>query len=91
MSGCLKNFLAAVGCLTLLVLGGVVAWTFDDQIAGLYRSVVPGSEPVDGMAAGAVGTPTSVAQREVDAMTKALERRGGPPSAVVGADQVAGS
>lgn len=34
----LKNALAALGCMTLLVVGGAVGWRYRDQVAGLVRS-----------------------------------------------------
>jgi hypothetical protein len=38
MAGCLKNSLAGVGCLTLLVVGAAVGWRYRAQVAGLYHS-----------------------------------------------------
>jgi TM2 domain-containing membrane protein YozV len=37
-NGCLKDTLAGVGCLTLLVIGGALGWHYRGQIAGLYHS-----------------------------------------------------
>lgn len=37
--GCFKSLLASVGCLTLLVIGGLVGWHYRAQVAGLYRSL----------------------------------------------------
>jgi hypothetical protein len=42
--GCLKNVLASVGCLTVLVLVGFVAWEYRGQVARAYRSVVAGDD-----------------------------------------------
>jgi hypothetical protein len=37
-NGCLRDTLAGVGCLTLLVIGGVLGWQYRAQVEGLYHS-----------------------------------------------------
>jgi hypothetical protein len=41
---CLKDALAAVGCLTLVVLAAAGGWRYRAQVVGLYRSLVHGPQ-----------------------------------------------
>ena len=38
MAGCMKNALAGVGCVSLLVVGGAIGWQYREQVVGLVRS-----------------------------------------------------
>lgn len=57
MQGCFRNLLASVGCLTVLAVGGVVAWVYRAQVAGLYRSVFRAEAPVTPPSAESVPPP----------------------------------
>ncbi len=72
--GCVKNFLATVGCLTVLVvvIGG--GWLFRDQLYGAYRSVTG----IESRAAAdsSVGAPSARARRSAEAKEAVLGARG---------------
>jgi len=96
--GCFKSLLASVGCLTLLLAIGVVAWIFRAQVAGLYRSVAgeppaaPAETPVIDVAVDTVprvGRPTNAAAHSARAKQEAMAERDGPPYVVLTADELA--
>ena len=86
--GCIKNLLAGVGCLTVLVLLGLGAWQAREQVAGVYRSIVgDGGSPA--AAEPTVGVPSEEALRAAERKEAEMERRGGPGYIVLTADEVA--
>lgn len=99
MRGLIKTLFAAVGCLTVLAVSGVVAWQYRSQIAGLYDSVARhGGERDQGRAGAGVGAPQDngptgrpseqalqSARRKQDAMAQAR----GPAYVVLTASEVA--
>src|SRR5262245_15201858 len=89
MTGCLKNVLAMVGCLTLLVLAGAAGWIYRDQLIGLYRSMM--HQPAHSATAerAEAGRPSAGGLREAQSKQAALNQRGGPGAVVLTADQVA--
>lgn len=95
MPGCLRNFLASVGCLTLLVLGGLFAWTYRAQLAGLYRSL-RGGEAVtttggDGgeVRPASSGRPAPEALRAARRKEQLMARPDGPSYVVLTASEMA--
>lgn len=76
--GCLRNVFAMIGCFTVLVVGGVMAYQYRAQLAGIYHSFAgtpgPGG-PVTGMASDSALT-SALAKRA------ALADPQGPPYAV---------
>lgn len=72
--GCVKNFLATVGCLTLFVVVVGGGWLFRDQLLGAYRSVT-GTEP-RAAADSTVGVPSGSALRSAEAKEASLGARG---------------
>lgn len=95
MPGCLRNFLASVGCLTLLVLGGLLAWTYRAQLAGLYRSLWRGqavtttSGEVGELPPAASGRPTPEALRAARRKEELMARPDGPSYVVLTASEMA--
>ncbi len=95
MGGCLRSFLASVGCLTLLLLGGVLAWHYRAQFAGLYRSLRGGKaaasagreigEPV----AASPGRPSPEALRAAQQKEEMMARADGPGYVVLSASEMA--
>lgn len=93
-SGCFKNLLAGVGCLTLAAVGGVVGWQFRAQLSGLYRSIVERESPGPSRGPGADTVPTTgrpSAQAFESARNKqaAMARRDGPGYVTLSADEMA--
>lgn len=100
--GCFKSLLASVGCLTLLVVGGLVGWHYRAQVAGLYRSVLGERRvaPADPAAAAPpvaaaadtaprLGRPSDAARRSARDKEAAMARRDGPPYVLLTADEMA--
>jgi hypothetical protein len=91
-NGCLKDTLAGVGCLTLLVIGGTLGWHYRGQIAGLYHSfrgdrppaVAP---PADRVAA--TGRPTVEALEAAHAKWDEMARGDGPAYVTLTASELA--
>jgi hypothetical protein len=88
--GCLKNFFANVGCLTLVILVGVGVYAYRAQVAGLYRSVV-GADPPFGAAVAdtAIGRPSPEAQRAAERKEEQIAQARGPGYVTLSADEVA--
>jgi len=63
--GCVKNFFAAVGCLVFLLVVGLGAWLFRDQLGDAYRRVT-GREPPFSM-----GVDSTIGAPSVDALRSA--------------------
>ena len=89
MGGCLKNVFAMVGCVTLLLVGGIAAWQYRAQLAGLYRSVVGGVAPGDPAAVVERGRATPDALASALAKRAALARPDGPSYIVLSAAEMA--
>lgn len=90
--GCLKNFFAMVGCATVLLIGGAVAWHYRSEIstwaarlAELEGSLSDGS----GSLPATVGRPSTAARREARRKAAEMELAGGPPTITLAADEVA--
>jgi hypothetical protein len=80
-NGCLKDTLAGVGCLTLLVIGGALGWHYRGQIAGLYHSFRGdrrGAETPPAASAPATGRPTAEALEAARAKWDEMARQDGP-------------
>lgn len=94
MGGCLRNFLASVGCLTLLSLGSFFGWHYRAELLGLYRSlrreVTADSPPPGARAAGrATGRATLQALSAARRKQELIGRPGGPPYVVLDASEMA--
>ncbi len=91
-NGCLKNALAGVGCLTLLVVGGVVGWHYRAQLTGLYHSIVggqaPGTAPATDSTA-AAGRFTRQALESARRKQAEMARRDGPAYVTLSAGELA--
>ena len=72
--GCLKRFLAGMGCLVVLAAAALGVWLARDRIAALYRRVrgLPEPPPV------VYAMPDSGGASRATARLEALTRRGGP-------------
>lgn len=95
MRGCLRNFLASVGCLTLLVLGGVLSWHYRAQLVGLYRSLRGGEgastagREIGEPAARSLGRPGPEALRSARRKEELMGMSGGPGYVVLSASEMA--
>ena len=96
--GCFKSVLASVGCLTVLLVGGLVGWHYRAQVAGLYRSllgdrpVAPADTavtvaPVDTVPR--TGRPSVAAARSAREKEASMARPDGPPYVLLTADEMA--
>jgi hypothetical protein len=88
-NGCFKNFFATVGCITVLVLLAIGAWTFRDQLGGAYRSVTGTAEPTDLPSDTTVGVPSAAALRSAERKEELVAHGGGAGYVVLTADEVA--
>ncbi|HEX9730299.1 MAG TPA: hypothetical protein VGA37_17525 [Gemmatimonadales bacterium] len=90
IGGCLKNLFAMVGCATLLVVGGIVAYQYRDQIAGAVQSVRErGGGRADTAAGPTVGLPSGEALASAQRKEAEIGRRGGAGFVVLTADEMA--
>ncbi|NIM48407.1 MAG: hypothetical protein GTN62_01825 [Gemmatimonadales bacterium] len=86
--GCFRNIFAMVGCFTVLLVAGILAWEYRGQITGAFRSVISlggegtAPEPM-------VGVPSSGALRSAERKEEAIARRGGPGYVYLSADEIA--
>ena len=102
--GCFKSLLASVGCLTLLIVGGLVGWHYRAQVTGLYRSLrgdrpaAPADTAVTAVTAVTVapvdtvpqtGRPSEGAARSAREKEASMARRDGPPYVLLTADEMA--
>ncbi len=88
--GCVRTLLASVGCATLLVLGGVVAYQYRSQLGGATRAVV--ARVLHGAARDttrSIGVPTEAALRAARRAEARMARRDGPDSVVLSAAELA--
>lgn len=87
MTGCLKNALAGVGCLTLLIVGAALGYHYRAQLRGFVDSVLPGRVAVADMSDAGLASE--------DALTRARRKerrmasRTGPATVVLTADELA--
>ena len=81
-NGCLKDTLAGVGCLTLLVIGGVLGWQYRAQLGGLYHSFRGGRHGAQASASAdsvaATGRPSAEALEAARAKWDEMARPDGP-------------
>lgn len=84
--GCLRNVFAMIGCVTVLLVGGVGAWQYRAQLAGLYRSF---AGTPDGLGGSPVGMASDSALASAVTKRDAMARRDGPPYAVFSAAEMA--
>jgi hypothetical protein len=86
MKGCLRNVLAGVGCLTLLILGAFAGYHYRAQLRGLVDSFQPGRMAVADSAGGLASE---------DALTRARRKESwmaspsGPAGVLLTADELA--
>jgi len=74
--GCVKNFFAAIGCLVFLIVVGLGAWLFRDQLGDAYRRVT-GREPPFSMGVDStVGVPSVDALRSAERKESSFSRDG---------------
>ncbi len=88
----LRNLFAFLGCLTTVVVGGVIAWSCREQIAGLYQSTVESRRAVSGAdvtTEPVPGTPSDEARRAAERKERAIADRGGPAYVVLTAAEMA--
>jgi hypothetical protein len=89
-NGCLKDTLAGVGCLTLLVVGSIVGWHYRAQIAGAYRSLRGGDRPAAASdSAPSTGRPSPAALDSARRKWNDMAKRDGPVSVTLSADELA--
>lgn len=88
MSGCFRNLLAGVGCLTVLVVGGIVGWQYRAQVAGVWRSVA-GERTSAGVVGRAVGRPSPRALQSAEMKELAISRANGPGFVTLSAEEMA--
>jgi hypothetical protein len=83
--GCLKNVLAGVGCLVVLLAALVVGYVYRDDLAHLYRRVrgIPERSPL------IYATPSAEAAQRAEVALAQLSRRDGPRYVELTADQLA--
>jgi hypothetical protein len=87
-----RNFFAFLGCLTTVAVGGLIAWSCRDQIAGLYHSTVESRRAVSGadVTVGPVtGRASEAARRAAERKERAIADRDGPAYVVFTADEMA--
>lgn len=85
--GCLRNVLAGVGCVTLLVAGGAAAYHYRAQIGGLVASVR--RTPAARDTVGTVGIPSPTDLERARRQEAAMAAPDGPASVVLSADELA--
>lgn len=77
-----------VGCATLLVVGGVVAWQYRAQLEGAWRSVTAGGGPVAGDTM-SVGVASDDALASAFAKQEGMARQDGPGVVTLTAEEMA--
>ncbi len=88
MTGCLKNLLASVGCVTLLIVGGLLGYHYRAQLKGLAESVT-GHRIAAAPAADSVGGVSEDALKRARRKEAAMAERRGPASVTLTAAEVA--
>jgi hypothetical protein len=88
--GCLRNAFASVGCATLLVAGGFVAYQYRGPLRGATRTLVARVLPGAGAAAAhSTGVPSDAGLRAARHAEQQMARRDGPDSVVLRAAELA--
>lgn len=91
--GCFKNLLAGIGCLTVMVAGGIAGWHYRAQLGGLYRSIVerrspaapaPSADPV-----ASTGRPSAQALESARGKRNLMAQPGGSAYVTFTADEMA--
>jgi hypothetical protein len=88
--GCFRNVLASVGCATLLVLGGFVAYQYRSPLRSATRALV--ARVLPGAArdtTSSSGVPTDAALRAARRAQERMAQRNGPDSVVLSAAELA--
>jgi hypothetical protein len=88
MTGCLKNLLAGVGCLTLLVVGALLGYHYRAQLKGVVESVA-GHRIAAAAAADSVGAVSEGALTRARRKEAAMAERRGPASVTLTAAELA--
>jgi hypothetical protein len=100
IGGCVQRLIALVGCATILLVTGALAWQFRDEIRALYHSQVesrvrndtparttnPEAEP-DSVAS--MGVPSRQARRSAERKEATIGKRDGPAYVVFNANEMA--
>lgn len=91
MAGCLRNVLALVGCVTVLVIGAIVTWEYREPIGRIVGSVATSGSPAGAGPAAprAVGTPSPRALQAAEQKELAIARRDGPAYVTLTAEEMA--
>jgi len=89
MDGCLKNVLAGVGCVTILVVGAIGAYHYRDQVWGIVDSVRGEPRSARADTTGVVGVPSDGALRRARRQEDRMASGGGPARVELSADELA--
>lgn len=87
LRGCFRNFFALVGCATVLVAGGILAWQYRAALADGYRWAA--ARWRGAATAPAAGAPSADALRSAERKEAAIARRDGPAYVVLTAAEAA--
>ncbi len=89
--GYIKNMLASIGCLTVFVLVGFVAWEYRGHVGRAVRSTLQGEEQTGSALPQepTVGTPSPRSLESAERKERDVGRRGGPASVRLTADEMA--
>ncbi len=91
LRGCFRSVFAAVGCATVLMVGGVAGWKYRAQLGDAYRWVTERWRDAPSVtdAAGDPGVPSREARRSAERKEAAIGRRDGPAYVVLTASELA--
>lgn len=89
LSGCFRNFFALLGCLTVLVVGGVLAWVYRSQLSAIVESVAQSGRPALAPLPRAVGTPSPRALQAAEMKELEMSRPDGPSLVTLTAEEMA--
>lgn len=91
LRGCFRSVFAAVGCATVLMVGGVAGWKYRAQLGDTYRWVAERWRGAPSMteAARDPGVPSREARRSAERKEAAIGRRDGPAYVVLTASELA--
>ncbi|HEX9631612.1 MAG TPA: hypothetical protein VGA02_04025 [Gemmatimonadales bacterium] len=88
MKGCLRNILAGVGCLTLVILAGAAGYHYRAQLKGFVDSVRPGRAAVADTL-GTTGFASETALERARRKERRMASRSGPATVVLTAEELA--
>jgi hypothetical protein len=88
-NGCFKDLFATIGCVTVFVIVALGAWTFRDQLGGIYRSVTGTTQIGDLPSDTTVGFPSPQALRAAERKESDIARRSDVGYVTLTADEVA--